>query len=770
MKNKNSFLRLMSLLLVFVLVGSLLPTAFAAEGEDGLPEETMQSATDPPEETTELETEQTESTTSAGTSEYGLEQWAERYAFLMEQESALNVEYVGDTNSLAAEEYSQISTFATGDTTSFLPWGWIRSAVLPSGVTLNFTYNGKSYSHTKMDLAAIDVNGDSKFSLDEAAYCIEPGTVINSETYKGEEKTGADAWGQLGTAKQEAIGLALLYGYPNGLSGDGEDNATKVTYQLATAIIVHEICLGWRSANAPYTRTDSTYWDKFYNNTVTWDGGIYSASVTGTVSKETLKYAYDYIADKMAKHWSTLSFASASQLSPPTHSMTQQSDGTYKVTLTDTNGVLADYTFPTISGVTFTKSGSTLTITAKNASSIPTTVIAPTRTVPSPDKSAYLIWNSSDGSDQEMLTLKAAVNGDPVPAYFKLEAPEGSLLIKKTTNTGKNLSGWQFNIYSDSACKNLVEGPVTSGSDGTISVTLAPGTYYVKEIAKSDPYWVCDTSVKAVTVSAGATATVTFANAQYGKIKIVKSMETDGPLEGWQFEVYRQEESGDPSSPLGTAISLKLVGTYTSAADGTILSDNLEPGTYVVQEIIPEDSLYYCETENPQTITVAAGETAQVFFTNALRPGKITVEKVNLQGEHLPGVKFLLEWSQDGTAWTPVVYSDNESVVLGGCTSEALVDGCLVTGADGFVTFEGLYPGIQYRLSEVEAPEGYVLLSDYAFQGELPAEDFTVTLTVVNASTFTLPMTGSNTLARMPIALALCMAVCVGALLYRRKK
>lgn len=362
MKNKNSFLRLMSLLFIFVLVGSLLPTAFAAEGVDGMPEETVQSATDPPEETTELETEQTESTTSAGTSEYGLEQWAERYAFLMEQESALNVEYIGDTNSLAAEEYSQISTFATGDTTSFLPWGWIRSAVLPSGVTLNFTYNGKSYSHTKMDLAAIDVNGDSKFSLDEAAYCIEPGTVINAETYKGEEKTGADAWGQLGVTKQTAIGLALLYGYPNGLSGDGEDNATKVTYQLATAIIVHEICLGWRSANAPYTRTDSTYWDKFYDNTLTWDGGIYSQSVAGTVDQAALKYAYDYIVDKMAKHATTLSFANQLQSKAPIYSMTQQSDGTYKVTLTDTNGVLADYTFPIISGVTFTKSGSTLTI------------------------------------------------------------------------------------------------------------------------------------------------------------------------------------------------------------------------------------------------------------------------------------------------------------------------------------------------------------------------------------------------------------------------
>lgn len=354
----------------------------------------------------------------------------------------------------------------------------------------------------------------------------------------------------------------------------------------------------------------------------------------------------------------------------------------------------------------------------------------------------------------------------------------GKITIHKSTNTGEDLEGWEFGVYRDAACTQLVT-TMSTGPDGVAtSENLEPGTYYIREIGNTedrfvDEYWVCDITVQEVTVTAGETAELTkaFENIHYGKIRIIKSMDTDGPLEGWQFEIYRQEESGDASSSISTAIRLEYVGTYTSAADGTILTGNLEPGTYVVKEIIPDGSLYECKTENPQTVIVVAGETAEVTFTNALRPGRIVVEKVNFQGGHLAGARFLLEWSGDGGAtWQSVTYSDKADVVKGGCSNPNLADGCLTSGEDGIVEWSNLYPGIRYRVTEVEAPEGYSLLTDYAFVGELPAENLTVELTVVNASEFTLPMTGSHTLALMPIVLALCAALGMGALLYRRKE
>lgn len=157
-------------------------------------------------------------------------------------------------------------------------------------------------------------------------------------------------------------------------------------------------------------------------------------------------------------------------------------------------------------------------------------------------------------------------------------------------------------------------------------------------------------------------------------------------------------------------------------------------------------------------------------FTNALRPGKIAIEKVNTKGEHLAGATFLLEWSQDGTNWSPVTYSDSADPIFGGCSNADLKDGCLTTGADGFVEWGNLYPGIQYRIKEVAAPEGYILLKDYAFEGELPVEDLTVTLTVVNSLEFEIPVTGSNGVTMMAIAQILCLSLCAAMLLFHRKR
>lgn len=81
-----------------------------------------------------------------------------------------------------------------------------------------------------------------------------------------------------------------------------------------------------------------------------------------------------------------------------------------------------------------------------------------------------------------------------------------------------NLSGWRFGIYSNSACTNLVSGPHSTNSSGKISVTdLTAGTYYVKELGHTDSainamYYCSSTNPQKVTVTAGSTATVSFAN------------------------------------------------------------------------------------------------------------------------------------------------------------------------------------------------------------------------------------------------------------------
>ena len=323
----------------------------------------------------------------------------------------------------------------------------------------------------------------------------------------------------------------------------------------------------------------------------------------------------------------------------------------------------------------------------------------------------------------------------------------GGVKLVKETNTGKNLDGWKIGLYTDSACTNAVFGsPFTTGTDGTVTVTgLTPGTYYAKEAAVTDPYWACDTAVKTVTVTANGTATVTFTNTHKGRGKIIKAMPDGGSTAGWEFEVY----SGDN----------KLVGSYTTAADGTIQTDYLLPGEYTVKEIIPEGCSYICDAPNPKTLTITAGQTAEVTFTNRMKPGEILIQKVDIHGEPLAGAEFLLEWSEDGQQWQTVTYTDSLDVSEGTCTSEGIQDGKLTSGEDGLVRFTGLSPGSLYRVTETKAPEGYQLLTEPVHEGSIQKDgEYFIQLTVVNAPVFQLPMTGSTGYSAMT---AVQVGICV---------
>ena len=250
---------------------------------------------------------------------------------------------------------------------------------------------------------------------------------------------------------------------------------------------------------------------------------------------------------------------------------------------------------------------------------------------------------------------------------------------------------------------------------------------------------------------------ITFSNTQYGKIQIQKAMPDGGSLDGWQFSITDASGKEIEGSP------------FTTNASGLILTGKLQPGEYTVKELIPEDSFYYCTSENPQTITVKAGETAQVSFTNAMRFGSITIEKVDSRGEPLAGAKFLLQWSEDGSLWWPIEYS--ETMGEGKCSNPNIEDGCLTSGKDGLLEWPNLHPGLYFRVTELEAPKGYTLLSKPAFEGKLPNEELTVSLRVVNCEIFTLPQTGSSSAAIFRISQLLCICVCSILLIhsYRRK-
>lgn len=332
----------------------------------------------------------------------------------------------------------------------------------------------------------------------------------------------------------------------------------------------------------------------------------------------------------------------------------------------------------------------------------------------------------------------------------------GNIRITKNAVNG-SAEGWSFQILD--AEGNTVD-TVKSDADGyAYSDMLLPGQYFIREIHdRDDTYWEYDAVVeKEVTVTSGSQAEVTYTNTQYGKIQIQKSMSDGGSLDGWQFRITDASGKEIEGSP------------FSTNASGLILTGKLQPGEYTVTELIPEDSFYYCTSENPQTITVKAGETAQVSFTNAMRTGSIAIEKVDSRGEPLVGAKFLLQWSEDGSLWWPIEYSD--TLGEGKCSNPNIEDGCLTSGKNRLLEWSGLHPGLYYRVVELEAPKGYTLLSKPAFEGKLPNEELTVSLRVVNCEIFTLPQTGSFAAAFFRISQLLCICVCSILLIhsYRRK-
>ena len=573
---------------------------------------------------------------------------------------------------------------------------------------------------------------------DEPLYCIEPwrsygastsgNSVDRGVTLDGSgSTTGSNVWYAMPEDYREAIGLILLYSdrmwdHSVSVTTTKKDSNPNVPLRIATQFLIYEIVCGLRDP--------ATFKSNSVNSCGTSGDIFYNA---GEASVPYFAPKYNALVDAIQAAKKIPSFTGASVDSAPTITLTGE-----ETSVTDSNGVLSNFSFMDGNGAEFYKSGNTLYITQTGDIS-ESTVYKAARNLPSASDSTYRIWYMSGSSYQTTVSLDTASAGS-LNAYFKLKAAPrpGSIRLTKITEDGENLSGWKFGIYSDSACTKLVSGPHTTDGSGKISAAgLAAGTYYVKELGHTDSavgemYYCSGANPQKVTVTAGAAATVSFTNKRNtGGVKIIKTMPDGGSTAGWKFEVYDSNH--------------KLVGSYTTASDGTILTDYLLPGTYTVKEIIPEDSPYTCDAPNPKTVTISAGQTAEVTFTNRMKPGEIRIQKTDTHGEPLAGAEFLLEWSKDGRQWQTVTYTDSPDVTEGTCTAEGLTDGKLTSGADGVVRFTGLYSGSLYRVTEVKAPKGYQLLTEPVYEGSIQKDDGNfIRLTVVNAPVFELPMTGST--------------------------
>lgn len=832
--------RCISLLLILMLMVSLISSVYAVETAN---EADPAASTETMEETTNTEPEENlipppDETESPVTEESGTE--PSELDIIDDSEPPVMLLIDGEV-ALASISNCQATTWATI---------WVNTDEYSpiAGKTNRFIYYefaGKSRNRNNVGLKAIKVNGTW-----QAAYCLEPG-IAEGSTYTEEDLTmdefvsSSAAPSTLTVQQMKAMCVAVMYGQrtlPQSASYELLSN------MVATQIIVWEIAIGWRNATPPYAQTNDAFIRRFEN---AYGKGPEATSMYISIGGrlKNVISAYNQVSANMAAHSDAVpSFTSAAQNAAPTIDLKPNGNGQYSAAVTDSNRVISGYSFPRVDGLTFSTNGDVLTITSDR--SLDNVLVAPTRNRVNAQGHPFFVWYN--GSYQVMLGSQADPSYEDLPVYFRVRAvtPTGSLKLVKETNTGKNLDGWQIGLYTDAARTKPMSGsPFTTGADGSVTVSdLSVGTLYAKEIEVDDPYWVCDTSVKTVNITAGQTATVTFrnthygdmrirknavngsaegwsfqimdsernlvttiktgadgyahsgrllpgqyfilevcdrngtyweydpvvekqvtitagsqaevayTNTQYGKIQIQKAMETVGSLTGWQFRITDSSGTEIPGSP------------FSTDETGLILSEKLQPGEYKVEELIPENSLYSCTSKNPQTVTVKAGETAGVSFTNALRPGRILIEKVDIRGEPLADAKFLLEWSKDGSLWWPVEYTDAETVREGFCFNAKCANGTLTSGKDGLLEWTGLHPGLMYRVTELEAPKGYSLLTEPAFEGILPTDNLTVSFRVVNCEIFKLPDTGMTAGAWLRVSQFACIFLCTALLVYSYRK
>ena len=289
-------------------------------------------------------------------------------------------------------------------------------------------------------------------------------------------------------------------------------------------------------------------------------------------------------------------------------------------------------------------------------------------------------------TNPQKVTLTA---GGTASVSFVNNLHKGSLKLVKTTNTGANLSGWQIGVYTDSACTKAVSGsPFTTGADGTVTVSnLVPGTYYAKEIAVSDPYWVCDSSVETVQVAMNQTATVSFSNTHYGDLRVTKTA-VNGSAQGWSFQILDANKD--------------LVDTIKTDADGYAYSGKLAPGKYYVREVHDRDETYWEYDANvEQQVTITAGSRAEVSYTNT-QYGRIQFTKTTNTGNQLGG-------------WVFRVTDSNYEVV-----------GEYTTDETGYAITEKLAPG-RYLVQELSNGDDYwnidVMLHDVTVVAGETVED-----------------------------------------------
>ena len=440
-----------------------------------------------------------------------------------------------------------------------------------------------------------------------AIYCIEPGIGVHSgDQYTGR---GEDFWDNYPSSLnptippntiKEYIGRIMTYGWQGNastswMSGNPE-HANQMAGYIATQLLVWETIVGERDSQFNYVDANA----QGKNN------------VTEYISAEhplrsQIFSQYSAIESAVKRHTMLPSFFSSTA---DAGAYELKWDGEkYSATLTDTNGVLGDYTFTSsTAGLNFSVDGSQLTITSSQALKGSVTVKAEKI---SAQRSGVVVWTDgvTGGGTQDFATYGTTVS-DQMVGYLNLEVKTGNMKLVKTSEDGK-VEGISFTITGEG-----YNATKTTNSAGEIDITdLNPGVYTVTEqsIDKYEPQ-----ATQRVTIVSGQTATVTFNNVlKRGSLEVTKTSE-DGLAEGMTFHLS------------GTSLSGLPVDEYAvTDSTGVARFENVLIGTgYVLEEA---DTPIRYVVPDSQTAVIEWNEVTDKTVNNILKKFRVTVTKSDVE-------------------------------------------------------------------------------------------------------------------------------------------
>lgn len=558
--------------------------------------------------------------------------------------------------------------------------------------------NKEHWGHPAYEL----MNGWSTFNTDyvtvkaigdyegDSCYCIEPGVSL----YTGDKlsKEAESFWDNYPSKFNKTIdpdtikvylGRIMQYGYTGKNSVDwvstNSSKADDCANHLATQLLVWETVIGERDEN--FNHVDATKHGKH---------NIKEIISSKHPLRSKIFSHYSRIEKSVKQHTTVPSFASRSK--SKARSVELKWNGkNYSATINDTNGVLSNYDFNG-SGLTFSKSGNSLTITAEKA---PKDDVLITVNKKNSQRKAVITWTDEkigpqSGQLQDIVTFGQSVS-DPVKAYLNVKVSLGNAKLMKVSEDGE-VANVRFHISGNGISKD-----VTTNANGEINIAnLAPGNYQISEY--TDVKYVPQ-DTQTVTIVSGQTASVQFSNVlKKFRVNVTKQdyekghAQGDAKLSGAVYGLYKGDE---------------LVAQYTTDQNGSFTTDYYVCGKdWTIKEIAPSEGYLLNDTvykvgADPKDYTVEYNNAPDMTVMEQVIKGKISIIKHTDDGE------TQIETPENGAEFQVYLKSSGSFV-----NADKDERDTIVCDEDGFASTKLLPYGV-YTVHQTKGWDGREKITDF---------------------------------------------------------